>query len=165
MLARWTGVQLSAHPAARLDTWRTLRTAPLNLASRWSIRPSQFNSFSACQGGRARDAAHQATPRRRNRCAASTARSLDGERNADRVASACGCSSAEIAGLLLDPSRAVLGTVPRRVHLRGNGVQLAPSDHLCVAGELLVDEADDAPSRDRWVVDATVSAVEPRARG
>jgi hypothetical protein len=47
----------------------------------------------------------------------------------------------EIAALLTSQARAVLGVVPRLVHLRSAGVIWAPADDRCVAGELLAEEA------------------------
>lgn len=47
----------------------------------------------------------------------------------------------EIAALPISQARAVLGVVPRLVHLRGAGVIRAPADDRCVAGELLAEEA------------------------
>lgn len=45
----------------------------------------------------------------------------------------------EIEALLLNQEKAVLGSVPRLVHLRGEGVIWAPADDLCVACELIVE--------------------------
>jgi hypothetical protein len=42
----------------------------------------------------------------------------------------------EVARLLLDDRRAVLGVVDRLVYLRAAGVQWGPCDHLCVVGEV-----------------------------
>ena len=54
----------------------------------------------------------------------------------------------EIEEHLLDERQAVLGVVTRLVYLRGAGVQWNPSDHLCVAGELLAAE----PAGPSWVI-------------
>jgi hypothetical protein len=51
---------------------------------------------------------------------------------------------AEIEALLLCQRQAVLGAVPRLLHRRGNGVQWAPADDLCIAGELLAEPPTDA---------------------
>jgi len=53
-----------------------------------------------------------------------------------------------IRGHLLDQSRAVLGTVNRLVAPYGAGVKWYPSDHLCVAGELLAAD----PVDDNWAI-------------
>jgi hypothetical protein len=49
---------------------------------------------------------------------------------------------------LLDQRRAVLGAVPRLVSPYGAGVKWDPSDHLCVAGELLSAE----PAGPGWAI-------------
>lgn len=48
----------------------------------------------------------------------------------------------EIDRLLRDPRRAVLGGVPRLVSPYRSGVKWDPSDHFCVAGELLAAEPE-----------------------
>jgi hypothetical protein len=56
---------------------------------------------------------------------------------ATRVSNIIGATPDEIETLLVQQDRAVLGVVPRLLHKRGAGVIWAPSDDLCVAGELL----------------------------
>jgi hypothetical protein len=58
----------------------------------------------------------------------------------------------EIEEHLLDQRRAVLGAVHRLVSPFGAGVKWDPSDHLCVAGELLAAE----PVDDRWAIKGEV---------
>lgn len=67
---------------------------------------------------------------------------------AARIARDVSADSVEIEEQLLDQRRAVLGTVPRLVSLCGPGVKWDPSDHLCVAGELLAAE----PADERWSI-------------
>lgn len=55
-----------------------------------------------------------------------------------RMAAAAGAAPPDVERLLGDPSHAVLGVVPRLVHLHGDGFQLAPDDDRCVAAEVLV---------------------------
>lgn len=55
---------------------------------------------------------------------------------------------AEIEEHLLDQRRAVLGALHRLVSLYQAGVKWNPSDHLCVAGELLPAEPVDS----RWAI-------------
>ena len=55
---------------------------------------------------------------------------------------------AEIEQRLLDQSRAVAGVVPQLVSPYRNGVKWYPSDHRCVAGELLAAE----PIGERWAI-------------
>jgi hypothetical protein len=58
----------------------------------------------------------------------------------------------EIREYLLDQRRAVLGTVNRLVAPHGAGVKWYPSDHWCMAGELL--PAD--PTDDFWAIKGKV---------
>jgi hypothetical protein len=51
----------------------------------------------------------------------------------------------------------VLGAKPRLLHRRGDGVQWAPADELCVAGEVLVAESEDG----RWYLRGEVVELEP----
>jgi hypothetical protein len=59
---------------------------------------------------------------------------------AARVAAATGEQPGLITQLLTDSTRAVLGATGTLVHLRGEGVQWNPADHLCVAGQLLTTQ-------------------------
>lgn len=70
----------------------------------------------------------------------------------DRLAEQLQTDPEKIRQYLVDQRRAVLGVVPRLVVLRGVGVQFNPSDHLCVAGELLAAE----PVDDRWAIKGRV---------
>ena len=65
-----------------------------------------------------------------------------------RLATVLPADSVEIEGRLLDQRRAVLGAVHRLVSPYGEGVKWDPSDHLCVAGEVLAA----APVDDRWAI-------------
>nr|MCW1959172.1 hypothetical protein [Mycobacterium sp.] len=56
----------------------------------------------------------------------------------------------EIERLLRDPRAAVLGGVPRLVSPYLKGVKWDPSDHFCVAGELLAAEPE--PGRGDWAI-------------
>jgi hypothetical protein len=67
---------------------------------------------------------------------------------AERLAKYLPAGPAEIAEVLLDQSRALLGVVPRLVYPYRGGVKWDPVDHLCVAGELLAAEPVDA----RWAI-------------
>jgi hypothetical protein len=58
----------------------------------------------------------------------------------------------EIRGHLLDQRRAVLGTVSRLVAPYGAGVKWYPSDHWCMAGELLAAD----PADDNWAIKGKV---------
>ncbi|WP_099023761.1 hypothetical protein [Mycolicibacterium palauense] len=61
----------------------------------------------------------------------------------------------ELSEYLQDDSRAVLGAAPRLVALYRSGVQWNPTDHLCVAGELLrVDPVDSG-----WAISGEIVQV------
>jgi hypothetical protein len=67
---------------------------------------------------------------------------------AARLAAVLPADPVEIRELLLDQRLAVLGVVPRLVKRHGTDVAWVPSDHLCVAGELLPAE----PLDSRWAI-------------
>ncbi|MGO9972243.1 MAG: ADP-ribosylglycohydrolase family protein [Solirubrobacteraceae bacterium] len=67
---------------------------------------------------------------------------------AARVASHVDATPEEIEKLLASEHKAVLGTVPRLLHAHGAGVQWAPADQDCVAGELTVSE----PTSSTWAI-------------
>lgn len=58
-----------------------------------------------------------------------------------RLAAVLPAAPTEIQQYLLDERRAVLGRTARLVDLYREGVQWNPTDHLCVAGELLLAES------------------------
>jgi hypothetical protein len=65
-----------------------------------------------------------------------------------RLATLLRADHVQIEEYLLDERRAVLGRAPRLVHPYRKGVQWNPTDHLCVAGELLLAE----PVGSRWAI-------------
>jgi hypothetical protein len=65
----------------------------------------------------------------------------------------------EIAALLTSSTTAVLGVVPRLVHLRSTGVIWAPGDDRCVAGELLATQAVGST----WRIAGRVLELSPRS--
>lgn len=65
-----------------------------------------------------------------------------------RIAAALPADSEEIEQHLLDQRRAVLGVVQRLVYPYRKDVKWGPSDHLCVASELLLAE----PVDDHWAI-------------
>ena len=75
-----------------------------------------------------------------------------------RLARTTGAEADRFAELLLDQRRAVLGVVNRLVHVRGSGVQWAPSDHMCVVGEVL---REDSTGPD-WGLSGEIWALESR---
>jgi hypothetical protein len=62
-----------------------------------------------------------------------------------------------IAQNLLDNRRAVLGVTDELIYLRGDGVQWNPSDHQCMAGQILVQPT---PST-TWTLSGQIYSVEP----
>jgi hypothetical protein len=71
---------------------------------------------------------------------------------AARVSSLVPAQPDEIAALLTNQARAVLGIAPRLVHLRSTGVIWAPADDQCVAGELLAAD----PAGPSWRITGRV---------
>jgi hypothetical protein len=63
----------------------------------------------------------------------------------------------EIEALLVNENKAVLGAVPRLLHLRGDGAQWAPADDLCVAGELLSEQ----PTTSTWAIKGRILELTP----
>lgn len=61
----------------------------------------------------------------------------------------------DVRRYLRDRCRAVLGSVPQLFFLHGAGVKGNPSDHWCVAGELLAAE----PTDDRWAIKGKVVEI------
>jgi hypothetical protein len=62
-----------------------------------------------------------------------------------------------VAQNLLDKRRAVLGVTDELIYLRGDGVQWNPSDHQCMAGQILVQPT---PST-TWTLSGQIYSVEP----
>jgi len=78
---------------------------------------------------------------------------------AQRVSHHVTASPREIEALLLNQEKAVLGVVPRLLHVRDKGVQWAPADNLCVAGELLTEE----PDASTWAIKGRIVEIELRS--
>jgi hypothetical protein len=81
-----------------------------------------------------------------------------GEQPEDREA-----SPGKIERALRDPKRDVLGGVPRLVAPYRSGVKWDPSDHFCVAGELLAVEAQ--PGDSGWEIKGEIVALSSRNAG
>jgi hypothetical protein len=75
---------------------------------------------------------------------------------AARIAAFTGEQHGLITRLLFDSTRTVLGTAGTLVHLRGEGVQWNPADHLCVAGQLLIKQA----AGNAWTLSGSIHAVD-----
>lgn len=69
------------------------------------------------------------------------------------IAAGLGVDTKRVRDHLLDASRSALGTRARLAYPRAKGVQWAPDDDYCVAGEVLLEPADG------WSVSASVFAV------
>jgi hypothetical protein len=69
------------------------------------------------------------------------------------IASSLGAPVERVRRHLLDDRPSVLGTRPRLVHRRARGVQWAPDDDACVAGEVMIQPAE------RWSIRGEVAAV------
>ena len=63
---------------------------------------------------------------------------------ANRLSRNVSAPVAEIEQLLLNDDKAVVGSLPRLLHIRGDGVIWSPADDCCVAGELVVEGASAA---------------------
>ncbi|MDZ4268579.1 MAG: hypothetical protein U1D00_23290, partial [Mycobacterium sp.] len=74
---------------------------------------------------------------------------------ATRISTVLSADVAEVEKHLLDRRRAVLGVVPRLASPYRNGVKWDPSDHWCVAGELLAAE----PVGSHWAIKGEVVEV------
>jgi hypothetical protein len=77
--------------------------------------------------------------------------------NLRRLADDLGVAVEDLEDLLGNPRWGVLGEVPALVSAYGGGVKWAPSDHLCVAGELLA--ADPVPGQDHWAIAGRIVEV------
>jgi hypothetical protein len=72
-----------------------------------------------------------------------------------RIGAVVGESPAFIGETLLDQRQAVLGSVDHLVRLFGPGVQWNPGDHMCVAGEVVLESA----TGDTWQLSGEVCAL------
>lgn len=72
---------------------------------------------------------------------------------ASRIANDIQAAQEKVSKYLLAADRAVLGARLRLVHQRGAGVQWSPSDHLCVAGQVLHTAGD------RWRLSGAIHAL------
>jgi hypothetical protein len=76
---------------------------------------------------------------------------------AERLGRAIGEEPAHVAEMPLDQRQAALGVVDQLVRARAGGVQWNPGDHMCVAGQVLRDEAR---GRD-WRLSGELRRLEP----
>jgi hypothetical protein len=78
-----------------------------------------------------------------------------------RLATQLGASAEELAQELLDDRGAVLGVTRRLLYPRARGVQWDPADHLCLAGDVLVEPGSAAG----WTISGVVEELRPTTAG
>jgi hypothetical protein len=76
---------------------------------------------------------------------------------AERVSATLNTDAAEVAALLTRATGVPLGSPGRLVFLRGSSVQWNPSDHLCVAAQVLLCE----PTGAQWLLSGDLVTVVP----
>jgi hypothetical protein len=76
---------------------------------------------------------------------------------ATRLSRVIPASPDEIQALLTGEEIAVLGAVPRLLHLRGKGVQWAPADDMCVAGDVLAVQG----TTTSWALKGSILELHP----
>jgi hypothetical protein len=162
-LARFTGADLGRFPSdKRLEqVWLAIHHAHAEIARQPAVSATPFAVFLTLGYPRARSVG--ADPERVKALIDGTVAAFQAHRDpatvteiAARLAIATGQSAGWIEQALLDDSRAVLGTSDRLVYLRGTRVQWNPSDHLCMAGQVLCREA---PAY-TWTLSGEIHAIE-----
>jgi hypothetical protein len=78
---------------------------------------------------------------------------------ANRLSRHVAAPAAEIEQLLLNDDKAVIGSLPRLLYMRGDGAIWSPADDFCVAGELVVESASAAG----WSIRGRITELDPRA--
>lgn len=76
---------------------------------------------------------------------------------ATRLSLVIPASADDIQALLTNEDKAVLGAVPRLLHIRRGGVQWAPADEMCLAGELLAATGTTAS----WALKGSIVELHP----
>lgn len=160
-IARWEAVDLATAPTTVAPLWLALRTTPVELGEAYTgdfgIRvelshPAEARASAVKLVKPLFDAVVVALQAQRDAEAAAEVSQI--------LAEALDRSLAETAQLLLTTDRAVLGVAESIVHARGTGVQWAPCDDRCIAGEVRLRESAEAT----WRLDVDVVALTPRAR-
>jgi hypothetical protein len=143
-LARFAGAELGAFPSQHrlAQTWMAVRNTPAETHRQPTPVEAQFGVFLDLE------TPPSARPGVRSELVKAL---IDGVVSAfqahlddttvpsiaTKIANGINADPNEVAVKLLASGRAVLGLRHRLVHSRGEGVQCNPSDHLCVAGQLL----------------------------
>jgi hypothetical protein len=161
----WTNVPIFSGEIKPAHVWLALaRSSSLNLEAEWDgVTP--FGVFVQIRGSKKRQARVKSELMKAVLdgviCALQT--HTDTSILPDitvRLAASLPADPGEIEEHLLNGSRAALGPVPRLVKPFGaNGVQWNPSDHLCLAGELLPAE----PAGAHWAIRGRVVALASKA--
>jgi hypothetical protein len=76
---------------------------------------------------------------------------------AAHVARKLGADQRDVQTILLSGQHAALGTRSRLLHRRGEGVQWAPADEVCVAGDFLAETS----SGSTWAIKGQIAELEP----
>jgi hypothetical protein len=162
-LARFTGADLDRFPSVkRLEqVWLAIHHATAETASQPAVPATPFAVFLTLSYPHAKTVG--ADPELVKALIDGTVAAFQAHGDhaaiteiAARMALVTGQPAGLIAQALLDDKRAVLGMTDRLVHLRGTGVQWNPADHLCVAGQVLCQEAPG----DTWRLSGEIHAVE-----
>lgn len=162
LLARFTDARLGAFPASRRleQAWLAIHRADAQTAGAGAGAGMRFAVFLTltCPRG-----ATPASPELLKALIDGTVAAFQGSDSAGqaakaaaRIAAATGEQPGLITRLLSGSMRAVLGTAGPLVHLRGEGVQWNPADHLCVAGQLLINHA----AGNVWTLSGAIHAVD-----
>ena len=164
-LARFTDARLGAFPASRRleQAWLAIHRAEAETAGTGAGAGRPFALFLTLDCPRGTTVA--AAPELVKALIDGTVAAFQGSSATDRaahaasrVAAATGEQPGLITQLLADSTRAVLGATGVLVHLRGEGVQWNPADHLCVAGQLLITQT----VGNTWTLSGAIHAVEQR---
>jgi hypothetical protein len=162
-LARFTDARLGTFPASRRleQAWLAIHRADAEITEAGGGAGRPFAVFLTLAGPRAATAT--ATPELVKALIDGTVAAFQGSAAAGqiaeaaaRIAAATGEQHGLITRLLFDSTRTVLGTAGTLVHLRGEGVQWNPADHLCVAGQLLIKQA----AGNAWTLLGSIHAVD-----
>jgi hypothetical protein len=163
LLARFTDARLGAFPASRRleQAWLAIHRTDAQTAGAGAGAGMRFAVFLTLTGPRG--ATGPASPELVKALIDGTVAALQASAPASqateaaaRIAAATGEQPGLITRLLSDSTRAVLGTAGPLVHLRGQGVQWNPADHLCVAGQLLIKQA----AGNAWTLSGDIHAVD-----
>lgn len=162
-LAGFTGADLGRFPSARRleQVWLAIHEAEAQTADRLAAPTTPFAVFLTLSHPHAK--AVGANPELVKALMDGTVAAFQAHGNqktvaelAARLAVATGRPAGPIAETLLSDKRAVLGTTDMLVRPRGTGVQWNPADHLCMAGQVLCQQALGGT----WTLSGEIHAIE-----